>query len=130
MPEIKFFHIDTNKVFATVRDLEGFRHMYKSWRGDFEFNGVRYDKYNDWRGREKVENSFENASMRKIKTKFRNAKRKFREENIEAILKETWFEFMDRAKRNGISPTLQEKVDREFEEEASHVPNNKLCRTR
>ena len=27
--------------------------------------------------------------------------------------KETWAEFMKRAKRNGISPTLQEKIDRE-----------------
>jgi len=26
---------------------------------------------------------------------------------------ESWFEFMDRAKKNGLSPTLQEKFDRE-----------------
>lgn len=26
---------------------------------------------------------------------------------------ETWFEFMDRAKRNGLSPTKQEEIDRQ-----------------
>ncbi len=28
---------------------------------------------------------------------------------------ETWFEFMDRAKRNGVSPTTQEQLDRDYE---------------
>ena len=33
---------------------------------------------------------------------------------IEWMIKdETWFEFMDRAKENGISPTRQEEIDRE-----------------
>lgn len=27
--------------------------------------------------------------------------------------KETWNEFMDRAKRNGVSPTMQEEIDRQ-----------------
>jgi hypothetical protein len=27
--------------------------------------------------------------------------------------KETWFEFMGRAKHNGLSPTMQEEIDRE-----------------
>ena len=33
---------------------------------------------------------------------------------VEWMIKdETWFEFMDRAKENGISPTRQEEIDRE-----------------
>ena len=30
---------------------------------------------------------------------------------------ESWSEFMDRARRNGVSPTAQEKIDREKEQE-------------
>jgi rRNA maturation endonuclease Nob1 len=33
---------------------------------------------------------------------------------------ETWFEFMDRAKRNGNSPTFQEELDRD-EELSTHT---------
>ena len=80
MIEVKFLHANTSKVFATIRDLESFRHMYKTWRGDFEFKGVRYGKLNDWRGREKVENSFESDETKNIKESFRNNMRKFREE--------------------------------------------------
>lgn len=29
-------------------------------------------------------------------------------------MRETWFEFMDRAKRNGMSPTMQESCDKDY----------------
>lgn len=31
---------------------------------------------------------------------------------------ETWFEFMDRARENGVSPTTQENIDREEKDES------------
>lgn len=40
---------------------------------------------------------------------------------------ETWFEFMNRAKQNGISPTTQEEIDKkekEKENEFNRSPKN------
>jgi len=39
---------------------------------------------------------------------------------------ETWFEFMDRAKKNGVSPTTQEEIDKK-EKVNEFNPNDKTC---
>lgn len=38
---------------------------------------------------------------------------------------ETWFEFMDRSKKNGNSPTMQEALDREEESKDEPDSNDK-----
>lgn len=38
---------------------------------------------------------------------------------------ETWYEFMDRAKKNGVSPTIQEAIDREKESKDGSDSNDK-----
>lgn len=40
---------------------------------------------------------------------------------------ESWLEFMDRAKSNGLSPTLQEKVDRDKASASEHIENENIC---
>ena len=40
---------------------------------------------------------------------------------IEKPNKETWVEFMDRAKRNGVSPTMQEQIDRRERNETGWI---------